>query len=357
MTDIWRKDGEKWSLARPSGFPSEEELHDRIVEAPEMLPLSGQPQLAVVGREVGLGNGSADVLAVEPSGRPVIIEVKLSRNAEARRAVVAQVLAYAAYLHRRTVSDLENILRSHLDQRGHKDLAGAAAEASEGGTFDSERFYDALAEHLAEGSFRIVVVLDAAPRELVRLTGYLEAITTDRIVVDLVTVSAYEVNGAQILLPQRIDPERAAEPARLGTGHRTPSSGVLTEGSERFRESIHDVPDEEQAARLRRLADWGDAIGAEGLCRPQSFEGTAETTNLLLRLPTENAGFAYASNSSGNARLYLYRSVIERHAPGMFDTIETAAETKIGKGTRPKAITPALLDALTEAYREAAGKE
>jgi hypothetical protein len=48
---------------------------------------------------VQLASGSADLLAVEPNGRLVVIEVKLANNAEARRAVVAQVLTYAAYLH------------------------------------------------------------------------------------------------------------------------------------------------------------------------------------------------------------------------------------------------------------------
>jgi hypothetical protein len=44
-----------------------------------------------VGREVPLGGGYADLLAVEASGRLGMIEVKLARNSEARRAVVAQV--------------------------------------------------------------------------------------------------------------------------------------------------------------------------------------------------------------------------------------------------------------------------
>ena len=48
--------------------------------------------MVVVGKEVALGNGYADLLAVEPSGRLVVVEIKLARNAEARRAVVAQVL-------------------------------------------------------------------------------------------------------------------------------------------------------------------------------------------------------------------------------------------------------------------------
>jgi hypothetical protein len=50
-------------------------------------------------------------------------------------------------------------------------------------------------------------VLDAAPVELVRLVGHLEAVT-DKLLIDLVTVSAYDVNGSRILVPQRVEPER-----------------------------------------------------------------------------------------------------------------------------------------------------
>ena len=59
-----------------------------------MVPLAGSPRLTVLGREVRLGTGSADLLAVESTGRLVIIEVKLAEDAESRRAVVAQVLSY-----------------------------------------------------------------------------------------------------------------------------------------------------------------------------------------------------------------------------------------------------------------------
>ena len=57
-----------------------------------------------------LGNGYADLLAVEPPGRMVVIEVKLARNSEARRAIVAQVLTYAGFLNcldPRVPTDLE----------------------------------------------------------------------------------------------------------------------------------------------------------------------------------------------------------------------------------------------------------
>ena len=205
MTGIWRRDGERWSLLAPSGFEDEATLQQRIAEAPGMLPLSGQPPLAVAGREVQLAAGAVDVLAVETGGRPVVIEVKLGRNAEARRAVVAQALAYAASLHGMSVGAFEDALAPRLREAGHESLADRMRASDQEGAFEEEAFREALAAHLRDGSFRVVIVLDEAPPGLVRLAGYLETIA-DRIAVDLVTVGAYEVGGTQILPPQRIDP-------------------------------------------------------------------------------------------------------------------------------------------------------
>ena len=87
MASIWVSSGEGWDLLPPTGFPDERTLHALVERSPELLPLAGAPQLVVLGREVPLGGGYADLLAVEPPGRLVLIEVKLAANAEARRAV------------------------------------------------------------------------------------------------------------------------------------------------------------------------------------------------------------------------------------------------------------------------------
>src|SRR4051812_48490661 len=100
MTALWRKDGNRWEVMAPTGYPDEATLHGLVERDPYLLPLAGTPRVAVIGREVRLGSGYADLLAVEEEGRLVIIEIKLARNAEARRAIVAQVLAYASELQR-----------------------------------------------------------------------------------------------------------------------------------------------------------------------------------------------------------------------------------------------------------------
>ena len=88
MTGIWTNDSERWKLVQPEGFPDEATLHRLIAETPNMLPLAGSPDLVVLASEAQLGTGYADLLAVETTGRPVIVEVKLASNAEARRAVM-----------------------------------------------------------------------------------------------------------------------------------------------------------------------------------------------------------------------------------------------------------------------------
>src|SRR5918997_1967452 len=82
MTAIWQDDGTGWRLLAPTGFPDEQTLHDLVEETPQILPLAGDPRLVMIGKEVLLGNGYADLVAVEPSGRLVVVEMKLSRNAD-----------------------------------------------------------------------------------------------------------------------------------------------------------------------------------------------------------------------------------------------------------------------------------
>jgi RecB family endonuclease NucS len=77
MTAIWQHDGSNWHLLVPRGFPNEATLHALVEQAPHLLPLASTPRLIVLGKEVQLGNGYADLIAIEPSGRLVIIEIKL----------------------------------------------------------------------------------------------------------------------------------------------------------------------------------------------------------------------------------------------------------------------------------------
>jgi hypothetical protein len=351
MTAIWSNDGERWALLAPSGFPDEATLHTLIEQTPQLLPLAGSPRLTIVGREVRLGTGSADLVAVEPNGRLVVIEVKLAYNAEARRAVVAQVLTYAAYLHGVDRADLERgVLGGHLQRRGHDNLISAVVGDDQERSLDTEAFDQGLAESLADGRFRIVIVLDAAPAELVRLVGYLEAVT-DKLLIDLVTVSAYDVNGSRILVPQRVEPERWRPEAAPATA--TPrDSGYGVPGAEDFLAVIADAPQEQQVF-LRRLAEWAIALGKRGLV-PQlsTYHGKAGITTLLLRL-SDGRGLVTIYKDTRSAYLQLFRSVFERRAPRSLAAVEAAIGEPLRQGNVVYEVSDQLLAALTAAYEEA----
>lgn len=352
MASIWHNDGAIWGLLAPKGFPDEDSLHTLVEQAPHILPLSGAPRLAIVGREVFLGENYADLIAIEPNGRLVIIEIKLAKNAEARRAVIAQVLTYAAYLRGQDVETLENdILGNHLQKRGYSDLAGLVSANDQQGEFDFASFSTGLAENLSDGRFRLVLVLDRAPDELVKLVGYLESVANG-LVIDLITVSSYDVADSQIVVPQRVDPERIPE-AFIAPKIKLPETGAQSgEGIQSFVSSIERSAPQHQPL-LRRLAEWAASLEANGIARNHSTLGKSGRTTILPWLIGEHRGLVTIWND-GVPYLSLWRSVFEAKAPHTLSRLEQlAGMSKIGQGLTISKIEEPLLELLTEAYREA----
>lgn len=349
-TAIWRRAENEWRPLLPTTFPTEEALHDLVEEAPNLLPLSGDPTLTVLGREVALGPGFADLVAVDADGQLTIVEIKLRKNAEARRAVVAQILTYAAYLKGSSVDELEAVLTPHLARRDATSIADAAQRSDQSGEFDARLFNETLADSLVAGAFRLVLVLDTAPSELVQLVGYLESITSG-VVIDLVTVSAFEIGAEQILVPQRVDPDyqpNDAAPAHVGRRQGPPKREV--DGSEAFEQAIEHAPAERRAL-LQRLLAWARALEAEQLVTLRTVFGDGREI-LLVWVRGEKAGLCSVWHDNG-VHLSVWRSVFVRLAWEYIEDIERITGKPIGQGTYVE-VSDELLEALSAAYREAA---
>ena len=356
MAGIWiNKAGDEWKPAAAQPFPYEQTLHELAAENPQLLPLAGSPQLVVLGSEVWMGSGYADILAVEASGRPVIVEVKLARNAEARRAVVAQVLAYAAFLQGSNVETLDDSLSKQLRTAGYGSILEAVEAQQE--DMDREAFTASLQEHLDNGGFRLVLLLDETSHELERLVAYLDTITTAALTIDLITVSVYEVNGAQVALPQRISPD-VGETVETGTQRQSASGkSVVSDGADAFVASVADAKDKDRHI-FDRLIEWANNLPNVRLSTEKTPAG-----NIALRpkiLP-ENKNLATIWNY-GYPAIALKRAVFESHAPNSIEKAENAAGIGIGRDKyvpEDKIINEdhleILLDALTKAYAEATG--
>jgi hypothetical protein len=220
---------------------------------------------------------------------------------------------------------------------------------------DPQAFRDGLATSLAEGSFRLVIVLDSAPDELLHVVGYLQSIT-DKVDIDLVTVTAYDVAGSQVLVPQRIEPaRRARELSDAQVNAR--QSGALHTGSAEFRAIIADIPAPRRDL-MARVADWADTLEHEGLVKLSTYRGSSGITTLLPRLAADNAGLVSIScDATSRAYMQFWRSVFERRAPQSIPLIQHVLGAELKQGNSTNEFPQPLLEALSQAYREATGKQ
>jgi hypothetical protein len=217
---------------------------------------------------------------------------------------------------------------------------------------DRVAFQDGLARTLAEGSFRLVIVLDSAPDERLQVVGYLELIT-DKIDIDLVTVTAYDAGGSRVLVPQRVEPARRVRElsdAQLNDRQ----AGVLYPGSAQFRASIADAPPDRRDL-LQRLASWADTLDRAGLVRLSTYRGKSGVVTLLPRLASDNAGLVTIYNDTKGAYIQFWRGVFERCAPLSIPAVEAAAGAELKQGNWTPHISEELLHAVTHAYQEAVG--
>lgn len=91
-----RTPDEPWHAPPVTAYTNERALQDMLLDTPSLIP--GIESAAVVD-ELGIpGTGSVDIALVQPSGLITPVECKLRANAEIRRAVLGQIMAYAANL-------------------------------------------------------------------------------------------------------------------------------------------------------------------------------------------------------------------------------------------------------------------
>ncbi len=328
-----------------------------IKENPQLLPLAGSPRLTVLGSEVQLGTGYADILAVESTGRPTIIEVKLANNPEARRAIVSQVIAYAAFLYGLDVRHLERVtLQKHLGNAGYGSILEAVQAEDQDRAVDDSSFLTSLQEFLSRGHFRLVLVLDDVSVELERIVAYLDAVTLQALTIDLITLTVYQVNGVHVALPQRVTPDisRAMHVSFAGVARSSKQAPEQSDGSDAFRATT-DGATAENRETFDALIRWAEGLATLPNVRLFSNIGPIFFSLSPKIMPGKSPGLVTIYNSSKQQpSVQLWRSVFERRAPNSIDLEEQAiAPVKIGQGNEVKNITPQFLNTLTVAYREA----
>ena len=110
---LWQFDNKSLHRLNESSIGLEVYLEDWIEKDPSLV----QSGLEIVGRQINIKGGRLDLLAIDPQGRWVIIEIKRDIL---RRDIIAQVLDYASSLYELSDIDLRNKVDKYLESHNKK---------------------------------------------------------------------------------------------------------------------------------------------------------------------------------------------------------------------------------------------
>lgn len=233
---VLRRPGGSWRQPEVGSYTNEKGLQQILLETPTLVPGVG-PAVAV--DEMTFPNsGTVDIAIVEPSGSITLVECKLAKNAEVKRAVVGQIMSYAAAAWRATYEEFDQ----WFSQRAGASLAASVALVAEanGLPWDPEEFRASVVENLSIGRFRLFIVVDRITDELKGIVEYVNTHTTPELELLALELSYVADGDIEILMPQT----HGEESARLKLSSKEP----------RKRWSVDDV-----------LGAFGELSGSTGL--------------------------------------------------------------------------------------------
>ena len=253
-------------------FAKEEELQALIAEHPEVLDGTQMRPDAplrwiLIAREQGIAESSdaaarwaVDHLLVDQDAVPTLVEVKRGANPEIRRAIVGQMLEYAAHARTWTAESLRLAFEESTDDP-NEELGKLLVPDGEGEP-DADGFWERVATNLAAARLRLLFVADDIPDQLERVVEFLNAQMAG-IEVLAVEIKQFKGDSKQTLVP-RVIGRTAASLARahLGRSKITESDFIelLSRSSSpevvRFAEwVIKNAPEPEHGLTIV----WGDA--------------------------------------------------------------------------------------------------
>lgn len=177
--------------------------HPSILPIGQIEPGFGTP--VSVCMEMPTSHGPVDNFLITSEGDLILAEVKLWRNPEARRTVVAQALDYASCLNEMDYSELEAAAL-----RG--DFSGGPAprhlyDVLEGGDVPEESaFVDAVNANLSKGRMLILVVGDGITEQASRLGSMLQSHAGARFTFAMVELAVFQMPDGQgrVVLPRTL---------------------------------------------------------------------------------------------------------------------------------------------------------
>ncbi len=191
------------------GSYSERWLQERLQRVPELLPIGeiepGFGRLLPVSIEVSCSSGCIDNLFVTADGGIAIVEVKLWRSTESRRAVVAQLLSYAAAVGRMTYPEFEAaaLAGEFLDGSAEPASLYSIVASADSEAPSEEAFIDAISLNLRLGRFLLIVAGDGIRSECESLAELLQSHAGARFTFALVAIELFALDAERVFAVPR----------------------------------------------------------------------------------------------------------------------------------------------------------
>lgn len=153
-------------------------LQELLFENRSILPFPEfEPAFAgsiPIVRELPTGAGPVDLLFVNSKGYISLVETKLWRNPEARRAVVAQIIDYAKDMAGWSYDSLLSAIKKASKRSSDTDpLIGMFSEI-EGEDFDQRMFIDRVTRNLQLGRFLLLIVGDGIQEGVEQMASFIQ---------------------------------------------------------------------------------------------------------------------------------------------------------------------------------------
>lgn len=316
-------------------MPNEQWLQRILFECPESLPVNDvDPHigpLIPVCMEIETGAGPADILYVTPTGQLVLVETKLWRNPEARRAVVGQILDYAKQLTSWTYDILEE--KASLASGGAKGHLLACLK-NRYPSADETVFVDGIGRSLSTGDLLLLIVGDGIRIGAESLVSFLERFGHLRFGLALIEVAAFRLTTGDLLLQPRVLAKTEVLQRTLFLSSSGPVALQQTAQAE----------DSESAPTGQRA--WYQAFWSEVLAKFKTDDKSqipaepAKSTNQFFSVPPYGGNAwisAYIAQSTGRAGVYLTFAKAYKHGQQVYEMLEAdreAIEREVGTRLR-----------------------
>ena len=347
---------EEMSAIRKTSFVEED-----IKEDPDLrLILRAQPEvleegLFILSEEFSRWQGSGrsiDLLAIDSTGRLVVVEVKRTRTADHAEL---QAIRYAAMVSSLT---FEQAVETHDEYIRKWNIEGDAKERI------NEHFENPAFLEFSTGRPRILLVSEGFSTEITTTVLWLN----ENYEMDIKCLSLQPHKHVKDILVETNQiiplPEASEYMTRIRNKEEelikgpSPTPSQFFPGDEVFQRSIANA-EPKFRAQLVRLHQWAAKLKDEGLATLESVVANTQTSlGVLVAISKGRVRpLMIVNRTDGGAYLWLYNTVLSKQAPSQMNEIYALkAEASLSENaSRISEPSDHFLDVLTEAYREANG--